>query len=174
MADFKQAIQWMNEGKKVRRNYYHEKVYTTYNKLLNKFSDMNIEGEFINNIRTMTMTDFKATDWEIFHCIDDLIVTIQDLTKIHAKRFIKIPNTIEMNKEDANKIRENPKCYLGKIFGMNIEVSEALKEGECIVGYKKEIISEIQRRINKLSKKLKNMKSSYGTLVFKEALKKND
>lgn len=63
MADFKQAIEWMKEGKKVKRDK-NDIVYCKRE-----------DDEFIENqnyrLVTFNIVDFEATDWEIYDKKDD-------------------------------------------------------------------------------------------------------
>ena len=73
MSDFKQAVQWLKEGKKVRReNWSVKNLYCKYSESVwsgNNFK----EGIFFfkdnskNTIKEeFTFKDFEATDWEIY------------------------------------------------------------------------------------------------------------
>lgn len=63
MADFKQAAQWMNEGKKVKRknvdNFYLE---LSLNRIRYRF----VNGNELLPDQYMRPTELDALDWEIF------------------------------------------------------------------------------------------------------------
>ena len=61
MSDFQQVIKWLKEGKKVRRKSHDPKSYfIVYCGSEGQFE--NCEGTY----RTFDMSDFEATDWEIY------------------------------------------------------------------------------------------------------------
>ncbi len=60
MSDFKQAIQWLKEGKKVRRPSFSEDFYCILNDNLIKYVDEN------GNMMSSVIEFFEATDWEIY------------------------------------------------------------------------------------------------------------
>ena len=64
MADFKQAVEWMKEGKKVKRiDYWYAVMEGEYQKgILLKWSD----GDIDCGIQELYFCDFEANDWEIY------------------------------------------------------------------------------------------------------------
>ena len=63
IAGFKQAVQWIREGKKVRRAGYPEKAYiSNYYK---SGAICGIESGYMR-IKPEKIEDFEATDWEIY------------------------------------------------------------------------------------------------------------
>ena len=61
LADFKQAIAWMKEGKKIRRR--NEGWYIKGNKMLNLYG---VETGNLCVHQEFSIPDFEATDWEIY------------------------------------------------------------------------------------------------------------
>ena len=64
MSDFKQAIEWMKEGKKVRRSYWGNKElkgFVQNNFIQFEDKDGRSDAHFLNELTTI-----EATDWEIF------------------------------------------------------------------------------------------------------------
>lgn len=62
MASFNQAIQWMKEGKKVRRKYFDDKkfnIYLSERGIWYKYERAEFRYPF-------NFEDFEATDWEIY------------------------------------------------------------------------------------------------------------
>ena len=67
MADFQQAVKWMNQGKKVRRIFWEKDA--RYYKLLIFGVDETIKGINKNNKEYQAyfgIDDFEAIDWEIY------------------------------------------------------------------------------------------------------------
>lgn len=65
MADFNQAIQWLKEGKKVRRKYWGNKELRGYmvdrNHIYFQDKQGAVSAEFLNVIDNL-----EATDWEVY------------------------------------------------------------------------------------------------------------
>ena len=59
MADFMQAIQWMKEGKKVRRKVWTKRFFI----YVEGYDIYNEEGKLTK--RFQYFGHFKATDWEV-------------------------------------------------------------------------------------------------------------
>ncbi len=62
MADFMQAVKWMKEGMKVRRDRWDERLHIDY-------EDSSDPFKFVNGVEGATlllMGNFEGTDWEIY------------------------------------------------------------------------------------------------------------
>ena len=59
MADFRQAVMWMEEGKKVFRNNWRDKTFHIFEKRTYYLSSDKKDFTFHRE-------DFEATDWEIY------------------------------------------------------------------------------------------------------------
>ncbi len=64
MSDFKQAIKWMKEGKKVKRKLW-QNSYIFLNKSKGE-GDYKIEGDMLTTLELLGYYSFEATDWEIY------------------------------------------------------------------------------------------------------------
>ena len=60
MSDFKQAIEWMKEGKRVRRKAWTKNLHVYYTRMFFEFSNGDPDSTF------GMMVNFEATDWEIY------------------------------------------------------------------------------------------------------------
>lgn len=58
MANFIQAIQWMKEGEKVKRNFWIKDFYFIHNGIINKNNMKNAGSSFF-------IEDYLADDWEV-------------------------------------------------------------------------------------------------------------
>ena len=63
MADFKQAIKWMKEGRKVKSERYFEGDYFYIKNDIIMFSSEGIDED---EKQGFELDDFEATDWEIY------------------------------------------------------------------------------------------------------------
>jgi hypothetical protein len=59
MTDFKQAVEWMKEGKKVRRSFWSDKTWFIRSKDNNILDNNGLQRHY--NIESI-----EATDWEIY------------------------------------------------------------------------------------------------------------
>ncbi len=60
MADFKQAIEWMKVGKKIRRPHWLKNVY------INQTQHKGVVKDEDGTLTTFGIDDFEANDWEIY------------------------------------------------------------------------------------------------------------
>jgi len=113
MADFKTAVEWMKQGKKVKIKIWVGGEYIYWNN-----TNSNMAGNFKyssgNIVDTFTIAMFESTDWVIFEEHFDLSKKAKDIlsnrtgeewTGIYypesdIKEFIKQIN-IEMKREDS-------------------------------------------------------------------------
>ena len=66
MANFQQAIEWMNTGKKVSRKVWGKAVYVFINNLNIKDRHICHIGTYANDSEEMLRRDVLCDDWEIF------------------------------------------------------------------------------------------------------------
>ncbi len=64
MSDFNQAIVWLKEGKKVRRNYWSNKNYNVF--MFGKYIYSKHDKESPKEHFPFTLEDIEAEDWEIY------------------------------------------------------------------------------------------------------------
>ena len=80
MADFKQAIKWMKEGKKIRRPNYYEDDYSYLH-------NGNVMMDNKENL-AITLEQFEATDWEIY-CEEHEWINYEDIINKNPAIFYK-------------------------------------------------------------------------------------
>ena len=140
MADFNQAIKWLKEGKKVRREYWTvESLYCKYSDKVWGGSKMK-EGIFFfkdnseNTLKTeFIFLDFEATDWEIYE-EDDKLKTLNEL-------------------EGTSQFNDNPSVKTGAVDVISLR-REAIRDIEFFrknrssnPDYSKEELNGIERYI---------------------------
>ena len=97
MADFAQAVKWMKEGKKVRR----DKQFMIISIIDNRF----ISGE---RIYSAEYEDIEATDWEIYKEKKTLGDEIINHHQLLCCDQASITRAVKKLKE---KLRDHPGCY---------------------------------------------------------------
>ena len=87
MSNFKQAVKWLKEGKKVRRNdkswlkhfdYCKDGVEGFCGNIVEYYKDGNWLRE---KTGIFWMLDFEATDWEIYYKYDELQQIVKEKLK---------------------------------------------------------------------------------------------
>lgn len=107
MSDFKQAIKWLKEGKKVRRAkwkfgyelHFYDDGYRIAGKSLPNTDDKDF---FEVRCGSFKIEDFEATDWEIF---EEEKESLSDKIYKYAPGAVRCPDTIAV--EDAKEKIQN-------------------------------------------------------------------
>ena len=82
MAYFKQAIEWLKEGKKVRGESWYDGAYWFLDKTMNAIQNEKNEDAWFQ------IRNFEATDWEIFKEKEE---TLSDKRIENGKDYFIIP-----------------------------------------------------------------------------------
>ena len=130
MAEFKQAVKWMAEGKKVRRSCWDKDA--RYYKLLAFGTDETIKGINTNNEEYQAyfdIDDFGADDWEIYYkeTLSNKYLDYEEVYKIKEHGFfykeVAIKKSLEGLKQLIDKYLDSTANKLNmledvrKIFG---------------------------------------------------------
>lgn len=119
MADFKQALKWMKEGKKVRRPHWGSKY-------LSKSTEYRINYDMFGKFQELEIFDFEATDWEIYEVKDNwnAMDNLQDLgdLKTLKEKILK-----DINKS-SEKIIDDYEEDGGREYILEEEVKEIIKK----------------------------------------------
>ena len=130
MADFKQAIKWMKEGKKVRRKdmiFYFEDATPYYTKI----EDYENNNDCSNH--PPCMNDYEATDWEIY----EELTTSRESTFEGNANDIAINDHCEHNDiqfhtlgcDNILELKENGDIFVkGKLIENDKEVVDAMRK----------------------------------------------
>jgi len=102
MADFNQAIEWLKEGKKVKRKCWGDNSYIVENLSSISASFKFENGEDLWLSREM----FESTDWEIFEedkpkviILDDNALSIMHYAEEFPENWKKICEALDKKKE---------------------------------------------------------------------------
>ncbi len=131
LGNFQQAIQWMKEGKKVRRKDWGNKKLR--GRLDNDFIFFDDESGKCDSHFLNVVSSIEANDWEIY---EEEKLTFEDIEE-GRNEFLKLrldaPNRIKINKKTAEEI-----IVPNSLFGMKVEIDEGIKDGDFELRFEKE------------------------------------
>lgn len=125
MSDFKQAVEWMKEGKKVRRPSFKGGAYHYLSKGIQpKVMLCSVDEEIEDEPVTQCLMFIEATDWEIYEPEDNW----------------NIKNALNIGTPGENILKED----IEQIVKLKEKILEDLdKEGLCVTYACMEIIKNI-------------------------------
>ncbi len=117
MSDFKQAIEWLKEGKKVKRSSISNKKWYLF------ASEKKGEEGFIYlhhsilqepTINSFNLESFEATDWEIYEeskeSLSDKFFTISNAPGFHKEQKIVTEDDIKEKIQNAQRRLKEEVC----------------------------------------------------------------
>ena len=106
MGDFKQAIEWLKEGKKVRRSDWGNKIL--HGELKHNFIHFSDDTGNLNSLFLNDVLNLEATDWEIYEEKVEL-KTFKDFYNVKYSETAKEleAEAIKWVKKDIKDYKEN-------------------------------------------------------------------